>query len=844
MYTKKNKCSVLVFLFGCLLLTAVTQAARPILVWNFEEGSGSVAQDGSGNGRVGTIPFSVTRQAGGARGQGSCLDFSGAYVEETTAPDYLNGLETLTCSIWCKSNFTAVDQGCFGFTNVGPDQGGIRYDQTGWRGGAPSVIKASLMTTNGEIGFEGSAGMQITEWQHLTMVWKSGEGLSLYIDGEPDTPTNYDGSRDGAVAEVLFLRVGVGAMGNTWDGLLDEMIIYDVALSAAEIKELYSNGLGDALTQPGMVSPQNNRGIEETSVTLTWLPGSTAVSHNVYFSEDYDAVSEREAGALVLETSNMTTHQIDDLERAKEYYWRVDAVQSDGSVIATDVWRFSVKDIKAYGPSPSDGGAYVSPAQMLSWEFGVGSWADIVYIGTDANEVAQATGGTSQVDPNYTPDTPFAEGTIYYWRVDEVNETGDIVTGDVWSFTTVPSIPIEDESLRGWWTFDEEDTSSAVDWSGHGLHGILTNGTPKWVPGPQNLAMICSGTYYVTPAPDVNATSGTISAWVKPTGTSNRGAVLTMGEFGTGLVIWETNHLVGRWGANVYDPILIVPMNEWSFVATVVEPSSTRLYLNSTDWFFEDNAGNSEVVFDSPLWLGAAAGRPEARIYNGVVDDIRFYTRALSNEELEALISAGTPPVEPNDPNIMVIDDFDSYKAYFRQPDPNAWDVWMDGYGGNGTGSTMAHVEEPVMERLIVVDGGQSLPVYYNNTGFGMYYGGNMITATYSEISRAFSPAQDFTLGGATTTMTLWIHGHLDNTVQAGDNVSLELTDGTQTVTLPVVDSAQLTQAKWKKVEIALSGLAVDIAKITELRLIIGSKDSAEAGGSGVVFVDNIVLQR
>ena len=210
------------------------------------------------------------------------------------------------------------------------------------------------------------------------------------------------------------------------------------------------------------------------------------------------------------------------------------------------------------------------------------------------------------------------------------------------------------------------------------------------------------------------------------------------------------------------------------------------------------------------------------------------------------LIIAGTPPVEPNDPNIMVVDDFDSYKAYYRQPDPNVWDVWMDGFSGNGTGSTVAHWEEPIMERLFVAHGGQSLPLYYDNTGSGTLkdHEGNPITDTYSEISRAFSPAQDFTLGGATTTLTLWIHGHLDNTVQAGDNVSLELTDGTQTVTLPVLDSAQLTQSKWKKVEIALSGLAVDLAKITEIRLIIGRKDSAEAGGIGVVFVDNIVLQR
>jgi len=43
----KHTALAVLVLCGCLLLTATTQAARPILVWDFDEGSGSLAGDSS-----------------------------------------------------------------------------------------------------------------------------------------------------------------------------------------------------------------------------------------------------------------------------------------------------------------------------------------------------------------------------------------------------------------------------------------------------------------------------------------------------------------------------------------------------------------------------------------------------------------------------------------------------------------------------------------------------------------------------------------------------------------------------------------------------------------------------
>ena len=69
---------------------------------------------------------------------------------------------------------------------------------------------------------------------------------------------------------------------------------------------------------------------------LMWRPAYQAVSHQVYFGINKDklilkAKTEGEANVFILPT----------LEAGKQYFWRVDAVMADGSVIKGDVWNFT-----------------------------------------------------------------------------------------------------------------------------------------------------------------------------------------------------------------------------------------------------------------------------------------------------------------------------------------------------------------------------------------------------------------------------------------------------------------------------------------------------------------------
>jgi len=84
------------------------------------------------------------------------------------------------------------------------------------------------------------------------------------------------------------------------------------------------------------------------SASLAWYPGSTAVSHDVYFGTDVNDVTEASPADPrgVLLSQNQEELAFDtpgDLEFDQEYYWRVDEVNEadPNSPWKGDIWSFS-----------------------------------------------------------------------------------------------------------------------------------------------------------------------------------------------------------------------------------------------------------------------------------------------------------------------------------------------------------------------------------------------------------------------------------------------------------------------------------------------------------------------
>ena len=221
--------------------------------------------------------------------------------------------------------------------------------------------------------------------------------------------------------------------------------------------------------------------VKSTNRLLRWSPGRdhTAGYWDVYLGtdpEDLQLVADDKpfASKLYVHTAGFEPGQI--------YYWRVDPVDTDKTTIGIgDLWSFFVQPETASDPNPADWAKNKLTDVELSWRAGANGDFHHMYFGTDKDAVTNAdksspeyrgrtVGTTTTFDPG-----ELQRGTTYYWRVDEAKATGAEWKGAIWTFSTLPVLPILDLDLLGWWKLDEGSGNTAIDWSGHENHGEILN---------------------------------------------------------------------------------------------------------------------------------------------------------------------------------------------------------------------------------------------------------------------------------------------------------------------------------------------------------------------------------
>jgi len=128
----------------------------------------------------------------------------------------------------------------------------------------------------------------------------------------------------------------------------------------------------------------------------------------------------------------------------------------------------------------------------------------------------------------------------------------------------------------------------------------------------------------------------TITAWVKPAGIQNdyTGILISDGGATAGLNFRPNMELGYHWpgGAWSWSSGLTVPADEWSYVAMVVQPDRITLYLNGQPAIHQVNPDSINWT-NKVLHLGSYRGWV-MRNYNGLLDEVKVYKRALSTEEI------------------------------------------------------------------------------------------------------------------------------------------------------------------------------------------------------------------
>jgi hypothetical protein len=320
----------------------------------------------------------------------------------------------------------------------------------------------------------------------------------------------------------------------------------------------------------------------------------------------------------------------------------------DRALSAEEIWQLYQQGFgpKAVNPNPPDGAADVDPNTVLSWSPGKDADSHDVYLGTDFDDVNDATPGSGEYMGNYDVNTfdpcDLDFMTTYYWRIDEISPS-DTTKGDVWSFTTweEPNLP----NPVNWWKFDEGSGTIAYDSAGDN-DGTVYGAT--WTTGQIDgaLSFDGSGDYVALSNFTVSTNSGTIALWFKTSAnfSGNYGGMgylisrdsqyysyLTV--FGNGTVPYG---IAGE--TNTQDDYFatmegVAPVGAWNHVAVSFDNKTAKTYLNG-------ELIQTLPVTNSSLTLDRIGGRT-LEFFNGEIDDVRIYDRALSAGEIWQLYQDG-----------------------------------------------------------------------------------------------------------------------------------------------------------------------------------------------------------
>jgi len=393
----------LLFFMGvfCFLLVFSGKVSADSLVahWKFDEGSGGTASDSSGSGNTGTL-YNMDESDWVEGMLNTALDFDGSddYIE---VPDDLSmsfGTGSFSITFWIKQ--PVYNGGTIlinGSSNNPPS--GRRYEivSTSSYGGSTVGALVFVIDDDSNKKYTNSGTTFVSDdWLHCACIHDtSTQRIYIYKNGEEVSSAGADTGDINSPSEPLYIAQNENN-GDRFDGMLDDIRLYDYALSDSEIETLYTSVYPYAYDP----SPVDAGSTDVAAVVLGWTPGCHAASHDVYLGTSEAAVSS---------ATNAPDPNGD--------------ISGDGQTDFFDVKLLSEQWLGSVG----------DPSADLD-DNGEVDFNDYAILAADWQKGSAPEYKGNQANVSYTAGS-LLEGVTYYWRIDEVNSP-NTWKGGVWSFTT------------------------------------------------------------------------------------------------------------------------------------------------------------------------------------------------------------------------------------------------------------------------------------------------------------------------------------------------------------------------------------------------------------------------
>jgi hypothetical protein len=619
--------------------------------WNLDETSGGVAADSSGNNNHGTLTNGPAWTTGKV-GNGLSFDGVNDYVS-LGDPLSLRPANFMTLAAWVNFSNTSANR-----MIIAKDDSNLPSNNSFLRVDAGGAVVCSI----GGIRVTVSPGVVIGQWTHVACTY-NGANIRLYINGTQRGTI----ARTGPILDEAGVGWLIGARTPAspaifMSGRLDEVRIYDRALSATDVVQLV-NVSGPDTTPPvrsnGSPSGTLSAGTSQATLALTTDESATC-RFSTTAGTSFAAMSN--SFTTTGSTSHSTT--VSGLVNGNSYTYYVRCQDAALNANTNDfAISFAVATTGDITPPVLSNGA---PTGSLP----AGTTQTTLSLTTNENSTCKfatvagtaysampntftSTGGTS----HSTTVSGLVNGTSYSFYVRCRDAALNANTTD---FTIAFSIAASGtdilSNLSGYWNLDETSGGSAADSSGNNNLGTLANG-PVWTSGRVGNGLSFDGVNdYVSlgdPASLRPSNVITLAAWVNFSNTSSNRQIIAKDD--SEYPLNETFLRINAGGAIVCSVggvrVTVSPgvaIGQWTHLACTYDGANVRVYVNGSQRGSVPRTGPIPDEVGVGWLIGARTPASPAIFMSGKLDEVRIYNRALSANDIVSLVSFnGTnPPVD------------------------------------------------------------------------------------------------------------------------------------------------------------------------------------------------------
>lgn len=625
----------------------IVPAGSPVAHWELDEASGTIAPDSSGNGYDATLvgrtgPEWRTGPNGGA------LEFHGvgSYVNCSNSPIF-DVTDALSVSAWI--NITTVPADWAGIITKGDDA---------WRFSTFQRTTSLHFAVTGPPDYwavNGQTQLNPGQWYNVAATY-DGTEIRLYVDGVEDAiATAYDG---GVTTDPFDVWIGGNSdrPGREFDGLIDEVAVWNRALSINEIQWLAENQViprndiyvdDDALYDPApgdpTVSDPDENGTWEhpfdsiqKAIDSAAGPATVVVLDGMYTGRGNRAMSFN-GNNMTVRSENGPENCIIDCQNADRafLFWSEETPASvlDGFTIVngapfTEIWNDGGA-IYCWYSSPT-----ISNCIIKDCTAGLGGG---IYLFNSNSTVRNCllAGNTSMFGGAGGMECQDSNPTIFDCTVENNNGDGvriDSGTASIWG-----TVNIRSDILSGDGNF-HIDPDAVLQMEDAGNTGNITGLGGIFVPPGKRLTIGLSGTIDLTD-PAVLGMQGTLQCDGLLIATGS--AALTRTTVNVTRAIFEGQSVISE---NVFNTNALIPYGQIS--------------LEETAAFFDNDVyafGDRYIDVESDVFAGTIANN---RIYVTVEEGSDGKAGGLFELRGQDMFCQA-PPCEPGMFAVQIVPDFD-----------------------------------------------------------------------------------------------------------------------------------------------------------------------------------------